>query len=191
MKMLKRLIEISERDYDIEIIRYGMAAMVNGVVSITIILMLGIIDKKLIESAIYLLSNLIIYTQVGGYHAKTRLGCIVLTIINWNIAVRHYEIWINIPITFWIIACMVFGSSIWICAPVLHPNKARFGETAPVEQKVKAIIKVLLGYIVVIIFWNTHKQEYAGVLMMSITEIVIFMLVGKGVYAGYEEQEIS
>lgn len=45
--------------------------------------------------------------------------------------------------------------------------------------------------IVVIIFWNTHKQEYAGVLMMSITEIVILMLVGKGVYAGYEEQEIS
>lgn len=34
--------------------------------------------------------------------------------------------------------------------------------------------------IVVIIFWNTHKQEYAGVLMMSITEIVILMLVGKG-----------
>lgn len=36
MRMLKRLKEISERDYDIEIIRYGMAAMVNGVVSITI-----------------------------------------------------------------------------------------------------------------------------------------------------------
>lgn len=62
--MLKRLIEISERDYDIEIIRYGMAAMVNGVVSITIILMLGIINKKLIESAIYLLSNLIIQNKI-------------------------------------------------------------------------------------------------------------------------------
>lgn len=191
MTMLDRLIEISGREYDKEIIRYGMVAMANGVISIIIILICGIIDKKVFESLVYLLSNLIIYTQVGGYHAKTRLGCIILTIITWKIAVSYFEIWTNTPVIYWILACIIYIVTIWIIAPVLHPNKARFGEKVTMKQKAKAIIRVLLGYVMIIVFWNIHKQEYAGILMMSISEIVIFMLVGKGVYAGYEEQEAS
>lgn len=189
--MIKRLIEISGRDYDEEIIRYGMTAIFNGIVSITIMLILGAINKKILESAIYLLSNLMIYTQVGGYHAKTRLGCIVLTVINWKISVSYFEIWTNAPKEIWIMAFIVNFIILWICAPVLHPNKARFGEKVTMQQKIKAIVRVLLGYIVIIIFWNLNEQDYAGILMMSISEIVIFMLIGKGVYKRYEEQEIS
>ena len=189
--MIDKLIKISGKEYDKEIIEYGLAAMMNGAISIIIILFLAIIDGSLPQSIIYLLSNLLIYTQVGGYHAKTRLGCVLLTIINWKVAISFFYMWINTPIILWVMACAIFVTSIWICAPVLHPNKARFGEKTKLEQKVKAVIRVLLGYIVLIIFWNIHKQEYAGILMMSISEIVIFMLIGKGVYAGYEEQEAS
>lgn len=78
--MLDRLIFISGRDYDKEIIKYGLVAMGNGIFSVFIILMCGVIEKRVFESLIYLFCNLIIYTKIGGYHAGTPLGCIALTI---------------------------------------------------------------------------------------------------------------
>ncbi len=88
--MIDKLIKISGKEYDKEIIEYGLAAMMNGVISIIIILFLAIIDGSLPQSIVYLLSNLLIYTQVGGYHAKTRLGCVLLTIINWKVAISFF-----------------------------------------------------------------------------------------------------
>ncbi len=84
--------------------------------------------------------------------------------------------WINTPIILCVMACAIFVTSIWICAPVLHPNKARFGEKTKLEQKVKAVIRVLLGYIVLIIFWNIHKQEYAGIVNLDGNAIMYFIL---------------
>ena len=55
--MLDRLISISGREYDREIIKYGLIAMGNGVLSVLIILMCGVIEKRVFESFIYLFCN--------------------------------------------------------------------------------------------------------------------------------------
>ena len=47
--MVDRLISISGREYDREIIKYGLIAMGNGVLSVLIILMCGVIEKRVFE----------------------------------------------------------------------------------------------------------------------------------------------
>lgn len=56
--MLDRLISISGREYDREIIKYGLIAMGNGVLSVLIILMCGVIEKRVFES--FILANVIL-----------------------------------------------------------------------------------------------------------------------------------
>jgi len=186
--MLEKLILFSGKEYDKDIIKYGIIVIRNGVLSILIILGLAIIEKKLQESLIYLLCNLLIYTKIGGYHAKTPIGCMVLTIMTWKIALYYSAICIKIDILFWIIIFCVYTILVVKYAPVLHPNKARFGEIITVKQRMEAGARLFIGYILIMVFWNIHKQEYAGVLMMSISEIIISMLIGKEIYKNYEER---
>ena len=56
--MLDRLISISGREYDREIIKYGLIAMGKGVLSVLIILMCGVIEKRVFES--FILANVIL-----------------------------------------------------------------------------------------------------------------------------------
>lgn len=189
--MLDRLISISGREYDREIIKYGLIAMGNGVLSVLIILMCGVIEKRVFESFIYLFCNLVIYTKIGGYHARTPLGCTVLTIVTWKIAVFCNQVWLNAQPVFWILACEIYIILVWRNAPVLHPNKARFGEVITQRQKLETISRLLLGYVLIIVFWSIHRQDYASIFMMSISEIIISMLVGKEVYKRYAEKEIG
>ena len=50
--MIDKLIKISGKEYDKEIIEYGLAAMMNGAISIIIILFLAIIDGSLPQSIV-------------------------------------------------------------------------------------------------------------------------------------------
>ena len=187
--MIERIITFSGKDYDQEIIKYGFVVIRNGVLSVAIILMCGIIENKLVESLLYLFCNLIIYTKVGGYHAKTQIGCLMITVATWKVALIFSSICMDINIFLGVILGGVYIILVWKNAPVLHPNKARFGEAITKKQRIVAIVRLLIGYGLIIVFWSTHKQEYSGILMMGISEIIISMLIGKELYKRYEEKE--
>lgn len=123
----------------------------------------------------------------GGYHARTPIGCIGITIMTWKVVLYYSAIWMKIDILFWFILFGIYAILVCKFAPVLHPNKARFGEVITVKQRIEVVVRLVMGYILIIVFWNTQKQEYAGILMMSISEIIISMLIGKEIYKRYEK----
>lgn len=186
--MLGKLILFSGKEYDEDIIEYGFIVIRNGILSIAVILILGIIENRIQETLIYLVCNLLIYTKVGGYHARTPLGCIGITIMTWKVVLYYSGIWMKINILFWFILFAIYTILVFKFAPVLHPNKARFGEVITVKQRIGVVVRLVMGYILIIVFWNTQKQEYAGILMMSISEIIISMLIGKEIYKRYEKR---
>ena len=59
----------------IPIYKYGMQVLISNVMASTIVVSIGVLISKLLESIIFILlySTLRIYT--GGYHAKTSLSC--------------------------------------------------------------------------------------------------------------------
>ena len=77
-------------------------------------------------------------------------------------------------------------TELWL---TLTGQMAHFGaDYSTVKQRMEAGARLFIGYILIMVFWNIHKQEYAGVLMMSISEIIISMLIGKEIYKNYEER---
>ncbi len=180
--MIDKLILISGEDYNKEVIEYGLVVIRNGVISVSIILLLGILENRLLESIIYVLCNFFISTKIGGYHAKAQIGCLILTIITWKIALTHPEYWINCNTQFLILLAGVCLILVWKNAPVLHPNKARFGEKITNRQRLESVGRLIAGYIVTFIFLKLNKQEYFGVMITSMIEIIISMLIGKAIY---------
>lgn len=108
--------------------------------------------------------------------------------MTWKVVLYYSGIWMKINILFWFILFAIYTILVFKFAPVLHPNKARFGEVITVKQRIGVVVRLVMGYILIIVFWNTQKQEYAGILMMSISEIIISMLIGKEIYKRYEKR---
>lgn len=70
------------------------------------------------------------------------------------------------------------------CAPVIHPNKIRYGQDVSIQYKRLIRIRVLIVYFLIIIFYMTNHHKLFEVLMISMIEIVISMIIGKAVYYG-------
>lgn len=136
------------------------------------------------ETVLYLLNSFFVYTKIGGYHAKTSVGCICITVFNWGIAVFTTGIITKINKILWLVIGGTILLAIKKCAPVIHPNKIRYGQDVSIQYKRLIRIRVLIVYFLIIIFYMTNHHKLFEVLMISMIEIVISMIIGKEVYYG-------
>lgn len=72
---------------EIEIITYGLKILGTNILTALIILLSGIIVGEPISAIIYLFVLILLRRNLGGYHSKTYLGCLSLTILNFMIIV--------------------------------------------------------------------------------------------------------
>ena len=182
--MIEKLIRNSGCEYDEEIIKYGLITLCHGLLTMLILFILGILSNRVWETVLYLLNSFFVYTKIGGYHAKTSVGCICITVFNWGIAVFTTGIITKINKILWLVIGGTILLAIKKCAPVIHPNKIRYGQDVSIQYKRLIRIRVLIVYFLIIIFYMTNHHKLFEVLMISMIEIVISMIIGKEVYYG-------
>lgn len=87
-----------------------MQVLISNVMASTIVVSIGVLISKLLESVIFILlySTLRIYT--GGYHAKTSLSCnivfslaFIMTLVQEQFMINNYCIWLFVVISYIII----------------------------------------------------------------------------------------
>lgn len=87
-----------------------MQVLISNVMASTIVVSIGVLISKLLESIIFILlySTLRIYT--GGYHAKTSLSCnivfplaFIMTLVQEQFMINNYCIWLFAVISYIII----------------------------------------------------------------------------------------
>lgn len=79
MKVLGRFIIGDEADA--EVILYGMKIIISHFISVMVVLVCALLLHSLDIAAIYLVTLLLLRRNVGGYHCKTYLGCLLTTTI--------------------------------------------------------------------------------------------------------------
>lgn len=81
------VLETFKDEEEAEIISYGLKILGTNILTAVIILLSGIIIDKPISAIIYLCVLILLRRNVGGYHSKTYLGCLSLTMLNFMIIV--------------------------------------------------------------------------------------------------------
>lgn len=69
------------------IINYGIEILLEFFIKIFVLISMGIICNKTIETVIFLLAFSILSSQAGGIHAKTGLGCLLAMVGVWGIGI--------------------------------------------------------------------------------------------------------
>lgn len=69
------------------IINYGIEILLEFFIKIVVLISVGTICNKTIETVIFLLAFSILRSQAGGIHAKTGLGCLFAMVGVWGIGI--------------------------------------------------------------------------------------------------------
>ena len=122
---------------------------------------------------IYLVFSCCVAEKLGGYHASTRVRCLIITIVFYMAVLYLPELLVNkISRETVIVLCVIFFLVIWKIAPVEHPWSRWLA----------------VGIICLIIIFYYVKVEMAYILFVNMLEVVISMLIGKVVNMLYEKR---
>lgn len=112
-----------------EIYKYGSDILIENIGTTIFLICLGFIFNKEISTLIFIAVFAGIRRYSGGYHAKTKLKCYILTITNWAVVIVLQRLQQKFGFTRFgielIICCMVF-MVMFFFAPVENPGKPLF-----------------------------------------------------------------
>lgn len=133
---------------DEEVYAYGMELLYSSILNIVLAVMIAIATNTVFSTAAFLITFIIIRQYIGGYHAKTHFGCmLILAVVLGGFSVltecipKQFEIWISV------ISIIMSIILIFRFAPVEHPNKP-----LSVNEKVRLRKRGLISAFIVSMF---------------------------------------
>jgi len=112
------------REEDKEIVVYGLDALLSTLANLVVIIALGLLLGKFVETLVFIASFAVLRVFAGGYHARTRLGCTATFIIIYlaGMALQHYtpDMLAKPAAIFLALASL---ASVLVLAPIEHPNR--------------------------------------------------------------------
>ena len=166
-----------------EIYSYGFKLIIADVINYVIIISLGIVFNRLIESTSFLVALCGLRQFSGGFHAKTFWLCRLSMIITYIcvmlltdiVTYTKYETIIVISVN--VISIVIIA----ITAPIVHLNKPLS------DNKIKSIITSIFMSIVSIIIVDTTDMKFGVTISITLLAVVVLMIIGMAVQKGGKE----
>lgn len=109
---------------EIEVIYYGMQIIGSSILTLLIVILIGISMGQGISALIYLSTLVLLRRNIGGYHSKTYLGCLSITILNFLIIVFLGKILNqNLKEILAIIFLIYSTIKLYTVKPMMHKNR--------------------------------------------------------------------
>ena len=135
---------IAEDMFDIYV--YGSELLLSFLFNTTIILIAGILFRRILQTLLFLLIFVLLRSFTGGYHANTYSMCTFVTFLVYGGVLLLSELFVP-SLLFYTILALVGLALMLVFVPIEHPNKKI---TEKQKRKYKYISLVLfLGFITV------------------------------------------
>lgn len=145
---------------DEEVYAYGMELLYSSILNIALAVIIAIITNTVYPTAAFVITFIVIRQYIGGYHARTHLGCMsIFAVVLCCFAVlsryipAECEVWISM------LAIVLAMFLILRFAPVEHPNKPLSGKEKARLRK-NGIISAFTVFILVLVmsvFTSTRR----------------------------------
>ena len=167
-----------------EIYSYGFKLIIADVINYVIIISLGIVFNRLIESTSFLITLCVLRQFSGGFHAKTFWLCRLSMIITYIcvmalsdiIAYKEYSI---ITVSIINVISIVF---IAVFAPIVHPNKP-LSDRQKRGNKIKSIITSFFLSIASILLVIADVKPGVTI-STTLLSVIILMIIGSATQKG-------
>lgn len=154
----------------------GIELILADIINFSLILIIGIIVKKISYSIIYLLMFWTVRRFSGGFHAKTYAVCRI-TFISIYLLIIFVGNTINSHIIPYVITFNIISIvTMFLFAPISHPNKKLTDKEKHIN-KILALITTLI-FIIVSILLVMCGHKIGLIISLILLAITILMYVG-------------
>lgn len=165
-----------------EIYCYGFKLIISDIINFSIVLIIGLLLNKVLDSVLFLITLCGIRQFSGGFHAKSFWLCRLSMIITFITVFALSNI---LTKCYWnLLGCMLVNFlsvvTMAILAPIMHPNKIL---TAIQKQK-NRIKSIVMSFIMSVISTVLILLDVDGGVTISITllAVVVLMIVSLIMY---------
>lgn len=156
--------------------QYGFEILIDTVLQTILLLIIGILLGKPMETLVFLIIFTLIRRYSGGYHANSKLKCTLVSTFVMLIS-------IGLPIFFsntisYIVGAVLAIITIWVFAPVEHPNRPLTDNAIRHCRIYSRVLTVLTGIVILVL--NIYKPEYAYTASLSLFSVAILIIVQRG-----------
>lgn len=159
-----------------EVYQYGFELWVSSAIGILIVLAIGIISGRCLESIIFYIVFCFTRLFSGGFHAPTYLLC-KITLAAVLLSVLAFD-WLLCGIVEYYWYVLYLYSFIIICrfAPVENSNK-RLTEHEKVRSKVICIVELMI-WLLVMLLLNSLNSKLYHIVVLTLFSVANLMLLG-------------
>lgn len=158
-----------------EIYEYGFELSISSVIGIIIVLAIGLISGKLLESVVFYIVFCFTRLYSGGYHAPTQLLCkITFAVVLLSVLALDWLL-AEIVDYYWFILYIYSITIMCEFAPIENPNK-KLDDSDKTQSKRKCIIEMAVWLIVMIILYILNNGLY-HIVALSLFFVANLMLL--------------
>ena len=166
-----------------EIYKYGSDILIENIGTTIFLICLGFIFNKEISTLIFIAVFAGIRRYSGGYHAKTKLKCYILTITNWAVVIVLQRLQQKFGFTRFgielIICCMVF-MVMFFFAPVENPGKPLFERVRIVNKRKTLIITLMV--IIISLSIRIKLPDASFAILVVLIEVICYLISRCGIW---------
>ena len=177
-----------DSDEDKDIYKYGLQIVYSYIIDLIIIFSLASLFGKLYETSIMIFIFALLQAFGGGYHAKTKFGCLSLMVIGSIVGNILVDVIINYKI-FMIASAIVLTIVILILIPIKNKNH-------PVSRKIYMRSKFISRFIMILCILvmlsliTINKNNEVAVIISTLYLYVISLIIVKvGVAPAFPTKE--
>lgn len=178
--------------YPIEVYVYGLELIISSLVGEMIVLFLGLMLDRLMETLIFILLIKYIRIYSGGFHAKTYIVCNIVFISSYFFSVlvcyKLRSVPSNIILGLMIITVVIAIGAMIKFAPIENKNKPIPVERRPILRRKAVAVVTFVGFAFMMGYYLYRVRELIMIIPGYLT-IVISMLAELRLYGKDESYE--
>lgn len=182
-KMVTKLVDSLQEDdliipSDREYYKYALLTMIEGGITVTTILFLGLVCRQIIPTVCFLFFFLSLRKRTGGFHADKFWQCYLGTIATYIAIVAIAGILSANPVVMYV---LLFCSVLWIeiIGTVNHPNmNMDVYEFCEAKRAARTIVLLELMVILMLI-WLGFSGLYVSYMSLAIILCAILLCLAK------------
>lgn len=158
----------------VDVYIYGFEVLVSSLLSTLLILLIGALGGRFIETIIFLIVFIGLRSFTGGFHASTYWLCTTLTLSIYSI-VMLFSFYLIIPKTVYLVLFPVGMIVLFLKSPVHNPNKyLTYIET----KRYKTICIILFFLIMLVGMVLLNKQAtISGIIYFTLIADLVLLFV--------------
>lgn len=163
------------KEKELPIYRYGFSALLNSLFQLVVILILGAITNKMSETIVFILMFVFLRRFLGGYHANTKIRCLMLDIVIWVVTTNAYTVCNSLKINNYVVL-IIISFSVFVTfrfAPVENMHKP----LNKIQKKKNAKKGRMLVYIFVMVALGFYKTGCTVSYTMFATMLAVAVLI--------------